>query len=261
MAVQESREMRKKMANLYYGNITGLSDGDIKTISSSKPADKLVLFGNGEINFDELTALNEAAAKIEFVKAESEAAMYFILGANTASAAKGTKVMFLSNIDVPNQFAGLAGISVMGSAAKKKTVRKSRNKAKVETETETAQAEKAEPEADTVEEVKPAETKPKAEEVFPMPEPVKDNSDDDIWITESAKTCFVEQCGLPEALMGRNQIAESVAKIIYKNNSLNEAMDEIKVNYAPSIAAAIGEHINDVSIYINNGAVKGKYEK
>lgn len=245
------------MANLYYGNITGLSDGDIKTISSSKPADKLVLFGNGEINFDELTALNEAAAKIEFVKAESEAAMYFILGANAASAAKGTKVMFLSNIDIPDQLAGLAGASAASS--KKKTVRKSRNKAKVETET--AQAEKAEPEADTVEEVKPAETKPKAEEVFPMPEPVKDNSDDDIWITESAKTCFVEQCGLPEALMGRNQIAESVAKIIYKNNSLNEAMDEIKVNYAPSIAAAIGEHINDVSMYINNGAVKGRYEK
>ena len=67
------------MANLYYGNIAGLSDGDIKTISSSKPADKLVLFGNGEINFDELTALNEAAAKIEFVKAESEAAMYSFL--------------------------------------------------------------------------------------------------------------------------------------------------------------------------------------
>ena len=257
MAVQESRERRKKMANLYYGNIAGLSDGDIKTISNSKPADKLVLFGNGEISFDELIALNEAAAKIEFVKAESEAAMYFILGTNAASAAKGTKVIFLSNIDIPDQLAGLAGASVASS--KRKTVRKSRNKAKVETET--TQAEKAEPEADTVEEAKPAETKPKAEEVFPMPEPVKDNSDDDIWITERAKTCFIEQCGLPEALMGRNQIAESVAKIIYKNNSLNEAMDEIKVNYASSIAAAIGEHINDVSMYINNGAVKGRYEK
>lgn len=256
------------MANLYYGNIAGLSDGDIKMISSSKPADKLVLFGKGEVSFEELVALNETAAKIEFIKTESNAVMYFILGANAVSAPKGTKVMFLSNIDVPDQLAEFAGLSVMGSSAKKKTVRKPKNKTKIETEEK--QAEEAKPVvdvteesvADAVEEIKTVKSETKTADAFPMPEPVRDNnSDDDIWITESAKTCFVEQCGLPEALMGRNQIAESVAKIIYKSNSLNEAMDKIKANYAPSIAAAISEHINDVSMYIHNGAVKGRYEK